>query len=116
MGETGTFVRIAESLYRYPTTIIDLAPPKVGGNQTGVNLQTRELTVAKRTCGGQKSKRTKTDQDIRSCTLRESSKRTSRINPNWRTKPATGVEEYFHLLPLRKFREPFLWDTTVGRR
>ena len=70
-GQTGTFERVAECLYRYSTTGTYFALLKVRGKQTRVNLQTRDLATAKRKRDAEKNKLSKTDHDKRNCTLRE---------------------------------------------
>lgn len=69
-NQTGTFERVAECLYRYSTTGTYFALLKVGGRQTRVNLQTRDLATAKRKRDAEKAKLLKTDTDKLNVTLR----------------------------------------------
>jgi integrase len=73
-SQTGTFERVAECLYRYSTTGTYFALLKVGGRQTRVNLQTRDLATAKRKRDAEKAKLLKTDTDKLNFTLGESVK------------------------------------------
>jgi DNA invertase Pin-like site-specific DNA recombinase len=70
-GQTGTFERVAECLYRYSTTGTYFALLKVRGKQPRVNLQTRDIATTKRKRDAEKNKLSKTDHDKRNCTLRE---------------------------------------------
>ena len=70
-SQTGTFERVAECLYRYSKTGAYLALLKVGGKQTRVNLQTRDLATAKRKRDAEKAKLFKTDKEKLNCNLRE---------------------------------------------
>ena len=70
-SQTGTFERVAECLYRYSTTGAYFALLKVGGKQTRVNLQTRDLATAKRKRDAEKAKLLKTDKEKLNCNLRE---------------------------------------------
>jgi hypothetical protein len=67
----GTFERVAECLYRYSTTGTYFGLFKVGGRQTRVNLQTRDLATAKRKRDAEKAKLLKTDTDKLNFTLGE---------------------------------------------
>jgi hypothetical protein len=69
--QEGTFERVAECLYRYPTTGTYFGLFKVGGRQTRVNLQTRDLATAKRKRDAEKAKLLKTDTDKLNFTLGE---------------------------------------------
>jgi hypothetical protein len=56
VSQTGTFERVAECFYRYPTSGTYFALLKVGGRQTRINLQTLDLATAKRKRDTEKAK------------------------------------------------------------
>ena len=110
--QQGAFEKAGECLYRYSTSGAYFALFKIRGEQTRVNLQTRDLATAKRKRDEEREKFRKTDQDKRNFTLRDCVKTYIEGKANLKKKSQHRFNRVLNALV--DFQDPQTCEVTLG--
>jgi len=111
-NQPGAFEKAGECLYRYSTTGAYFALFKIRGEQTRVNLQTRDLATAKRKRDEEREKLQKIDHEKRNFTLGECVKNYIKGKANLAKKSQQRFERVLNALV--EFQDPQTGEGSIG--